>query len=325
MGAVEQAELHELVGRDVGDELGADILPGGAAAGEAVLDDPLGEGFGENGPGIDHAGGVAEFGGVGRGGDGGNAVDHRAGEADLAFDPAGEGLVLHGGQGEDGVAEDGAVVLDVVAGEQGGGGLPGVPAAAEGFDDDADGAGGGVGGGEVALDERVVGVEALGGAVETVAVFGDGEADDADRRVLGGAEEVGGGVAGEDGAGEGADHRAGFAGGVAFDQGVEGVLGSQGVVHPGVGGEEAGAEDAPLGGGSVGLHEVVGVAGHVGAVEVAEAEMDDAGADGGRVEARGGGAVGQGGEIGAGEGDGRHGWEWVQIFRRRQLGKAAVA
>ncbi len=324
MGAVEQAELHELVGSDVGNELGADVLPGGAAAGEAVLDHPLGEGFGEDGPGIVDADRVAEPGGVGRGGDGGDAVDHGAGEADFAFDPAGEGLILHGGEGEHGVAEDGAVVLDVVAGEQGGGGLPGVQAAAEGFDDDADRAGGGVGGGEVALDEGVVGVEALGSAVEAVAVFGDGEADDADRRVLGGAEQVGGGVAGEDGAGEGADHRAGFAGGVAFDQGVEGVLRGQGVVHPGIGGEKAGAEDAPLGGGAVGLHEVVGVAGHVGAVEVAKAEMDDAGADGGRVVGWGGGAVGQGGEVGAGEGDGRHGWEWVRIFGGRQLGKAAV-
>lgn len=89
MRAVEQAEFHELVGRDVGNELGADVLPGGAAAGEAVLDYPLGEGFGEDGPGIIDADGVAEPGGVGRGGDGGDAVDHGAGEADFPLDPAG--------------------------------------------------------------------------------------------------------------------------------------------------------------------------------------------------------------------------------------------
>ena len=57
--------------------------------------------------------------------------------------------------------------------------------------------------GAVALDERVVGVEALGGPVETVAVFGDGEADDADGRVVEGGEEGVGGVAGENRGGGG--------------------------------------------------------------------------------------------------------------------------
>ena len=63
MAAVQEAEFHEFVWGDVGDELGADLFPGGAAAplsgGEAVLDHPLGEGFGEDRPGVVDTFGVA--------------------------------------------------------------------------------------------------------------------------------------------------------------------------------------------------------------------------------------------------------------------------
>ena len=179
----------------------------------------MGEGFGEDRPAVDDADGVAEPGDVGIVGDGGDAVDHGAGEDGFGFDPAGEALVLQAlvlqalvlkiGEREDGVAEHVAVVLDVVAGEQGGGRALGVAAAAQGFDEDADGAGGLVGVGEVLLDQGVFGVEALGGAIEAVAVFGDGEADDANGIGVDGAQEVGGGLAGENHARERADHGCG--------------------------------------------------------------------------------------------------------------------
>ena len=54
-------------------------------------------------------------------------------------------------------------------------------------------------------------------------------------------------------------------------------------MHAPVGGQQAGADDAPVQGGGIALHQRVRVAGHVGAMEAAEAEMDDAGHDIGRV------------------------------------------
>ena len=55
-------------------------------------------------------------------------------------------------------------------------------------------------------------------------------------------------------------------------------------MHAAVGGEQPGAGNAPDEGVGAAVHEIMGVAGHVGAVEAAEAEMDDAGADAGWVE-----------------------------------------
>jgi hypothetical protein len=61
---------------------------------------------------------------------------------------------------------------------------------------------------------------------------------------------------------------------VAFDHRVEVILGLENVGHPPVGVEEADASDAPAAarGGNV-----VGVHGHVRAVEAADADVEDAG------------------------------------------------
>ena len=110
MAAVEDAQLHHLVGGDVGDELGADLLEGGAAGGEVVLDHPLDEVLAEHRPGVVDAEVVAGDRALAVGGRRGDAVDHGVREGDVVADPVGEGGVLGRGETGDGVAADVAVV-----------------------------------------------------------------------------------------------------------------------------------------------------------------------------------------------------------------------
>ena len=77
------------------------------------------------------------------------------------------------------------------------GGDAGLPAAAAGLHDDADRAGRPFRVRKVGPDQRMVRVELLGRAVQAVAVFGDGQADDADLRLVDRVQQSGAGLAGE--------------------------------------------------------------------------------------------------------------------------------
>ena len=231
-------------------ELHAGLLPGGAAAAEAVLDDPLGEGLGDDGDGVDEARALLhEIGGtlVGRGGD---PVDHGGDDVDVVPEPGAGVLVC---RGEHGLAQHVAVAGEVVAGDQGDGlGDAGLAAGLQAQRQAGGGGGRGVVAGGVALlgdgqgdhggegvgDQTHEGVDVVG-RVDLV-----DDVDDADLVVLG----------------------------AAHDQAVLAPLGVQGVGHRG--GATGEGADGPASG-------ALGVDQGVGAGEVADAEVDEAALVGG--------------------------------------------
>ena len=80
VAAVQEAQLHRLERRDVGDELRAGVLPARARAGEAVLDHPLRVRLGDDRRGVGDAEQPRGLGDVGVGRRRHDAIDHRARE-----------------------------------------------------------------------------------------------------------------------------------------------------------------------------------------------------------------------------------------------------
>ena len=118
MAAVEQAQLHRLERRDIGDELRAGVFPARARAGEAVLDDPRDERLGDDRRGIGNAEKPRGLGHIVVRRRGHDAIDHRARKRHVRADPLRE-------RGIDGLrvgthdALDGApVVRKIVAAER---------------------------------------------------------------------------------------------------------------------------------------------------------------------------------------------------------------
>jgi len=116
VAAVEQLDLHLLVGRNVIGELHTNLFPGRAAGDEAVFQHPLHEGFADHWPGVIEAVLTLQVLAMGRAGHGCDAVDHGVGEADVALDPAGQVGIDQAGEGQCGLAGHVAVVGEVVAG-----------------------------------------------------------------------------------------------------------------------------------------------------------------------------------------------------------------
>ena len=79
---VEQAQLHQLVGLDVVDDLDADVLVGRAAERERVLEHPLRERLADHRPGVVDVEALLDLGAVGVGGLRRDPVDHRVRERD---------------------------------------------------------------------------------------------------------------------------------------------------------------------------------------------------------------------------------------------------
>ena len=77
VAAVQEAQLHRLERRDVGDDLRAVVLPCGTRAGEAVLDHPLPERLEHDRRRVGQSGEARGLGNVGRGRRGNDPVDHR--------------------------------------------------------------------------------------------------------------------------------------------------------------------------------------------------------------------------------------------------------
>ena len=193
------------------------------------------------------------------------------------------------------------------------GGAAGGAAGAEAGEDQAEDGLGRVGARRVGDDRRVVGVEGAGGGVDEVAALGDGQRDDAgggvdeaghDRRVVHRRQELGHHA--------GDARRGGF--GRLLDDGGQPVLAGEGVAHLHVVGGDAGADDRPVAV-AAGVHQPVEVDLEVGAVEVADAEVDDAGGEVGAGVASGG-RRSRGGRRGCrGRGGWRAGWPWGSLLR----------
>ncbi len=273
VAAVQDADLHRLEFMDMGGELDAHFLQRGAALGEVVLQHPLPEGLAGHGHRVV---GQAEFGRHGafaRAGGRGDAVDHAIGEGHVFGDPGGQGGVGQAGKAGHGIAGDHAVSGQVVAGHDGEGGQASGAAGLERGDDGAEGGAAGIGG--IGLDLGRGGVEMARG-IQEIAAFGDGEADDADIGEGHGRDQIGIVALHGQEIDHGAHTPGAFARWVKLDDGGEAILRLQRLAHPRIAFADTGAEDGPV----VALaerEEVVQVDGHMGAVEVAKADVHDTG------------------------------------------------
>ncbi len=119
MAAVEDADLHQLVRRDIGHELYAHLFQRWTSGGEMILHHPLLEFFAEDWPVVVNAEFIRQqidftFAGRRR-----NAVHHRIRERDIGMDPVGEFRIRKPGQSAHRVFCHMAVSGNVVAGHDG--------------------------------------------------------------------------------------------------------------------------------------------------------------------------------------------------------------
>lgn len=298
VGGVEEAELHELVGDDVVNNLDADLVVIGAALGELLLEDPLGEVFADDRPGILVAVLFLDVLTVLVRGLRGDAVNHGVGERDVLLYPGGQLRIDGLGEAQEHLRGDVTVALDVVAAHHCKRGDALLLAGDDGGGDEAEE---GDETGEVVLLDgldvggnlRVIELELAGDVVEVVATFGDGQGNDVDGRAGKHRNGVGRIVGSEDVVDDRADDAGVFRTvGELFRQRVEPVLGNQGVAHADVAGHNAHADDAPVEVLPL-VHQLVEVTGLVRAVEAADAEVDDGGDDGAAVVGRPGDVCGE--------------------------------
>lgn len=276
---VEESELvalvlFNLVG--VADDLNAGLFELGAAVDESILDDPLGEGLGDDGPGVLDAKLVGQGDLVLVGGAGCDAVDHGVGEVALGGEPVGNLGAAVTSKAQEHVSGDAAVALHVVAGEDGEGEHAGVVALLEGGVEVAED---GVGGREVALDVGsdigVLDLELVGVFVVVVTGLGDGHGDNLGVVVGHLVNDLGGAVGSVEEGVDAADDAGLAALAGALKDCVESVLAAESVTDAGVKGLEADTADGPVAC-AVLAHQRVNVDGKMGSVEAADTNVDDA-------------------------------------------------
>ncbi len=182
VAGVQDADLLRLVAVDVVGERGAGLVPIRAPCAEFVLDHPLAEVLvGHRGRVVDAE--VAHQRQLVRPGGGHDAIDHGVREGAVGVDPVGQLRVGQPRERHDRLAQDRAVALQVVAALAGERAGARVAPLLQRRDHRAEGGAGRLGVGGVVDDVGVVGVEALGGRVDVIAAFGDGQRDDADGRI----------------------------------------------------------------------------------------------------------------------------------------------
>ena len=279
VAGVEQAQLHQLVGFHVGDDLHPGVLEWRPPGREGILEHPLRKRLAQHRPPVLDAEPPAEGSPVLLGGLRRDPVHHAVGEADVFGHPLGQLRVAQPGEGGERALAHVPVALDVVAGQDAEGGDAPITAAGQGLGDQPeDGLRHGPGP-QVGLDQGIGDAERPGDRVEVVAAFGDGERHDPGGgrgQLLDGGFRV---VGDEQVLDDRPDH-AGRPGAVAVpdDQGVQAVLGGHHVPHGGVGRLQPDAADAPVHG-CARVHQRVDVHRLVRAVEVADADVGDAGGD----------------------------------------------
>ena len=276
---IEQANLGFFIGVDGIDQLGAHFFPGGAAVGEAVFDHPLDVAFGAQRGVVVTAGLFLHAGLQLRRRTRGDAVHHGVGEAHVGVDP-GQNVVVANAAAEiaQAAAHTVTVVAQVVAVLQcDGAGIGRLAGAQQGHQRPVDGLTG-----FALLDAFDVGLQVGKAGVQfavfqqVVAGFGDGERNDAGGRVGGQLREgLQLGIVGQylvDGRDPLVLH-----GTVRVDgfQREVAILGGQGI-QQGIGvGADVGPDELPA---RVTLFlEPLQVYHLVGAVEIAQAQVQDAG------------------------------------------------
>ncbi len=197
----------------------------------------------------------------------------------MALDPAGQFGVHQRREGQRGLAGDIAIVGKVVAGHHRERRDTGTTASGERRGDQAEHADRGARGGQIVLDLRQRGVELAAAFVHAVAAFGDGQRDDADRRVGEPGHHRFRAVLDQQHVANAADHpHLGIRSVVQLHQGEQMTLRGQGVAHGLFLGAGADAADAPVQP-FTGIHQGIGISRLMGTMKTANADMGDAGAD----------------------------------------------
>lgn len=278
VGSVEQTELDHLVLLDlvdVGDNLNTGLLKGRAAVNKLVLEHPLVEGLGDDWPGILDTKVLGKVGLVLFVGAGSDAVDHGVGESTVAGDPVGDLWVEVAGERHKHVTANVTVLLHVVAGQNGKGSQTSCVAASHGGVEVTKDGAWGLSTSQVGGNVGVVGLELVCVLVHVVTALGDSHGDNV---------RVGVGHLGNDGLGvvrskeivRDATHDAGAAAlGGALNDGVEIVLGLQGIAHGGSKGLQVNTADGPILDIEL-LEKGVDVSSKMGAVETSHADVDNA-------------------------------------------------
>ncbi len=280
VAAVEQLDLHLLIGRNVVGELHADLFPGRPAGDKAVFQYPLHEGFADHRPGVIEAVLTLEVLAMRRAGHGRDAVDHGVGKADVALDPAGQVGVDQAGERQRGLAGHVAVVGEVVAGHHREGADTVAAALGQRRAEQTEHADRTARVLQVVLNLGQLRIELAGAVVQAIAALGDGQRDDANRRIgQASNHRLGTILVHQQHVANAADHPdLGVRPVVELDQGVEIVLRGQRVAHRAFLGACADAADAPFQT-LAGVHQRIGVGRLVGAVKAAHADVGDAGGD----------------------------------------------
>ena len=273
MSAVQQPELHLLVGRNVLDEERPGRLPDGTAGAEPVLDDPLHERLGLDGrlvTATEEPLRIVQRLPCGRRDD---AVHHRRGERNVLRDPARQVRVAPVGELPDQPFDDMTVGRKVVAADHRERPDFRLPPAGKPFHQMADHPARAARRRQIVGDVRVSGVEVAAAGIDAVGLFSHRQRDDADVAVgeplEHGARTVASRVRPDDRADDLRPRRFPF----ANEDAVETRLGLERAGR--FGGAKADGLDAP---GAEGVRErCVRIDGLVGTMECAEADVQDPG------------------------------------------------
>ncbi len=277
--AVQQMQLHGLVGGDVRHELHAGVLPGRPAGREAVLDHPLSERLAHDRPCIGDAEPVPQRRDVLGSGERRDPVHHAVGEGHFLLHPCTETGIPQGGERGEGPSSNVAVALQVVAGEDREGGQSARPAAGQRLDDQSEGRAEDGVRSQVGSDVLRAVCEDTGHRVGVVSPLGDGQGHDPGIGVCHLLHDGLGVVGCQEVLDDRADHsRLQEAVGVLHDERVQAVLRRQGVPHASVRWKDAHAADAPVQG-QAGIQQPIRVHRLVRPVETAHADVHHAGAD----------------------------------------------
>ncbi len=175
VAAVQDAQFHQLVRGDIGDELDADFLQAWAPGGKAVLHHPLPERLAGNGRGVFDAKLVPHQRPFPVRRRRRNAIDHAVGKGDFGLDPAGQIRCHQAGKTGHRLPGYVAVFGKVIAGQDCEGRSALVLAQAEGSDQDAEHRLRVARVFRIMDDIRMCAVKAAGLGVDVIAAFGDGQ------------------------------------------------------------------------------------------------------------------------------------------------------
>ena len=264
MSRVQEPQFRELVGPDVVGDDDVHLLQREAGTGEVVLDHPLPERFGDDGPAVADAHRLREPGDVGRCGDGCDAIDHAVGKAHVLRNPLGQIAVDVRGGTECRGACDVPVLHDVVARQHRECGAVASSTGVEPTRHDV----------EDPTGCRRSSDELAGLVVHRIAALRDGHRHDLGVGVGDGLDQIGRVLGRHHEVDDRPDDRHVGVIRAARDQGVEVVLAGQRVGHPGIPREEARTDDRPLR--VAGRADLVDVGGEVGTVKSADADVHDA-------------------------------------------------